>query len=559
MTDYTAESLEKENLDRWYHMYRKGKLSRREFCRVLAMLSAASIAVGCTPASPTEMPTNIPPTQAAPTKKLDPTATQVPGKDTLIISFEQDEPTLDPHMHSSRHLINLFYHTHDNLGTRDLTTMKMGPHLAKSWLAIEPTIWEMELRDDVVFHNGEPFDAETVKYNFERVTNPEQKSPQMGNFEPFEAVEIISPYKLRIITKSPWPIFAERLQNFQMIPPKYTMEKGDEYAGSNPVGTGPYKFVSWKRDQEIVLERNESYWGAKPVFKNLVIRIIPEKATEIAELLAGKIDIMRAVPTDQMNVIDNSGVAKTKIQDALRVFMIGLDARGRTGDNPFQDVRVRRAVNHAVDIDGIIKNLQVGGKRAPALLNPMHFAFDPSIEPYEYDPDKAMALLAEAGYPDGFSTKMASPSGHLLPNARLVEQAIQRDLGKVGINMENEILQGSTFNELQDNGTLAPMINMSWGSYSVFDPDALYYLITYSKSNKSYWTNEEFDKLIEEAHTIVDQDRRLVLYQQAQKIVRDEAPYLFLFTLVGVWATSSSIIWSPDPDEIERWYNAKPA
>lgn len=559
MTEYTAESLEQENLNRWYHMYQNGKLSRREFVRIFAMLAAASVAAGCTPASTPAASTGVPPTLVVPTQTMAPTAMPELVKDTLTLVFEQDEPTLDPHMHSSRHLINLFYHTHDNLGTRDLSTMKMGPHLAKSWLAIEPTVWEMELRDDVVFHNGEPFDAETVKYNLERITNPEQKSPQMGNFEPFESAEILSPYKLRINSKAPWPIFAERLQNFQMLPPKYTMEKGDEYAGSHPIGTGPYKFVDWKRDQQIVLERNDAYWGPKPAFKNIIIRIIPEKATEIAELLAGKIDLMRAVPTDQIDTIKQSGVADVVVQDALRVFMIGLDARGRTGPNPFQDVRVRHAVNHAVNVDGIIESLQVGGHRAPALLNPMHFAYDASIKPHEYDPEKAKALLAEAGYPDGFSTKMASPSGHLLPNARLVEQAIQRDLGKVGIMMENEILEGSTFNELQDKGTLAPMINMSWGSYSVFDPDALYYLITYSKSNKSYWTNEEFDKLIEEAHSIVDQDRRLELYTQAQKIVREEAPYLFLFTLVGVYATSKSIDWKPDPDEIERWYNAKPA
>src|SRR4030095_1423889 len=170
----------------------------------------------------------------------------------------------------------------------------------------------------------------------------------------------------------------------------------------NPIGTGPYKLVKWNRKQEHLLVRNDDYWGSKPYYKYLRIRIIPEKATEIAELLSGGVDVIKAVPPDQMDVIEKSGVARTGTSPILRTAMLQLDHASRGGPNPFTDRKVRQAANLAVDSDGIIKHVLNGlGDRVATGINPMAFGWDPRLNPYNQDLARGRKLLAEAGYPNG--------------------------------------------------------------------------------------------------------------------------------------------------------------
>ncbi len=170
----------------------------------------------------------------------------------------------------------------------------------------------------------------------------------------------------------------------------------------NPVGTGPYKLQKWTKKQEHLLVRNDDYWGPKPAFKYVRVRIIPEQATQIAELISGGVDIIKAVPPDQMDVINKSGQARTSVSPILRTAFLQLDQAGRSGPNPFQDRRVRQAANLAVDIDSIIKHVINGlGDRTATTINPMAFGFDPSVKPYKQDLAQAKKLLAEAGFPNG--------------------------------------------------------------------------------------------------------------------------------------------------------------
>nr|MBA2452962.1 hypothetical protein [Chloroflexia bacterium] len=305
------------------------------------------------------------------------------GGTLRVIFSESDLPTMDPHMHNLRTGIIFFYHTHDNLGVRNADTNQVEPWLAESWENIEPTVWELNLREDVTFHNGDPFTAETVKWNWERIIDPEQASQQIGNHAAIASVEVIDDYTVHVTTTEPYPIFTERLQNFQMIPEQVAQAEGDAYLAETPIGTGPYKFVEWRRGQEIILTRNDDYWNpeVQPAYKDLILRIVPGVPTQLAELLAGNVDIVRVVPFDQMQTVENSGIATPKVQAILRVGFTRLDAMGRSGPTPFEDVKVRNAVNHAVDIQGYIDTLQPGGDRAPALVNPKHFGFDPTIEP----------------------------------------------------------------------------------------------------------------------------------------------------------------------------------
>src|SRR5215467_12952471 len=170
----------------------------------------------------------------------------------------------------------------------------------------------------------------------------------------------------------------------------------------NAVGTGPYKLVKWQKEQEHLLVRNDDYWGPKPAFKYVRIRIIPEQATQIAELVSGGVDIIKAVPPDQMDVITKSGQARVSVTPILRTAMLQLDVAQRSGPNPFTDKRVRLAANLATDMDGIIKHVLNGlGDRVATAINPMAFGFDPGLKPYKQDVAAAKKLLADAGFPNG--------------------------------------------------------------------------------------------------------------------------------------------------------------
>src|SRR5882724_4974574 len=318
-------------------------------------------------------------------------------EETLIYSLQSDIDNWDPPNSVLREAIILGYHVYDHLAVRDLKTRRVGPNLATSWTNIDDTTWEVKLRQGVKFHDGTPFTARDVKATFDRVLDPTKKMTARGNHAKIKAVDIIDDHTVRFRTDGPYPLFVERLTAQVMQSDKVIREKGHEWMQENPVGTGPYKLVKWNRKQEHQLVRNDDYWGPKPAFKHLRIRIIPEKATEIAELLSGGVDIIKAIPPDQMDVINKSGQARTVTSPILRTAFIQLDQAGRSGPNPFQDRRVREAANLAVDIDSIIKHVLNGlGDRTATTVNPMAFGFDASVKPYKQDVAQAKKLLTEA-------------------------------------------------------------------------------------------------------------------------------------------------------------------
>src|SRR5262245_59615978 len=267
--------------------------------------------------------------------------------DTIVYALQSDMQNWDPPNSVLRESIIMGYHVFDHLAARDLKTGKVGPSLATSWKAVDDTTWEVKLRRNVKFHDGTPFGAKDVKATFERVLNPENKLTARGNHAKIKSIEVVDDATVRFKTDGPYPLFVERLTAQVMQSEKVIKEKGHEWMQDNPVGTGPYKLVKWNKKQEHLLMRNEDYWGAKPAFKYARVRIIPEQATQIAELVSGGVDIIKAVPPDQMDVINKSGLARTTTSPILRTAMLQMDQAGRAGANPFQDRRVRLAANLA--------------------------------------------------------------------------------------------------------------------------------------------------------------------------------------------------------------------
>src|SRR2546427_3597514 len=342
--------------------------------------------------------------------------------DTLVYAIQSDMQNWDPPNSVLRESIILGYHVFDHLAARDLKTGKVGPSLATAWRNLDDTTWEVRLRPGVRFHDGTPFTARDVKASFDRVLDPERKLTARGSHVQIKSVEILDDHSVRFKTDGPYPLFVERLAALVMQSDKVIREKGHEWMQENPIGTGPYKLVRWTKKQEHLLVRNDDYWGPKPAFKYVRIRIIPEQATQLAELISGGVDVIKAVPPDQMDVINKSGAALTSTSPILRTAFLQLDQAARTGPNPFTDRRVRQAMNLAVDVDAIIKHVLNGlGDRTATTINPMAFGYDPTLKPYRQDVAAAKKLLADAGYPNGFEVgfqqgpRSSSPRFHRRP------------------------------------------------------------------------------------------------------------------------------------------------
>jgi peptide/nickel transport system substrate-binding protein len=328
----------------------------------------------------------------------------------------------------------------------------------------------------------------------------------------------------------------------------------------NPIGTGPYKLVKWTRKQEHLLVRNDDYWGPKPAFKHVRIRIIPETATQIAEVLAGGVDIIKAVPPDQMDVINKSGSARTVTSPILRTAMFQMDQAGRSGPNPFQDRRVRLAANLAADMGGVIKHVLNGlGDRVATVVNPMAFAFDSGIKPYTQDVERAKKLLAEAGYPNGLDFNFLNMPAIVEPGLRQTTDAIVADFAKAGLRAKQRYIGDiNAYTTQVKDGKAGPMLEWSWGYYSVFDADAILYDVLKCNELYSYYCNKALDELIHAGRSTLDPKKRQDIYARAQRILHEDAAYVFKWGLRGVWGVSNRVEYEAPRDEIDRMFIARP-
>ena len=480
--------------------------------------------------------------------------------DTIVYALQSDIDNWDPPNSVLREAIILGYHVFDHLAARDVKTGKVGPSLAVSWRAVDETTWEVRLRPGVKFHDGSPFSAKDVKATFDRVLDPEKKMSARGNHAKIKTVEVVDDHTVRFKTDGPYPLFVERLTAQVMQSAKVIQDKGHDWMQDNPVGTGPYKLVRWSRKQEHLLVRNDDYWGTKPNFKYVRIRIIPEQATQIAELISGGVDIIKAVPPDQMDVINKSGQARTVTSPILRTAYVKLDQPARNGKNPMEDRRVRQAANLAVDIDPIIKHVLNGlGDRTATAVNPMAFGFDPALPPYKQDIPRAKKLLADAGFPNGLDIQIDIAPPTVEPGTLQTTEAIVSDLAKAGIRAkENYIGDNTVFVARVKDNKAAPMMTWSWGYYSIFDADAILFDNFTCGEIWSHYCNKELDDLIHAGRSTLDPKKRAEIYVKAQKILYEDAAALFKWGLRGVWGVSNRIEYDAPRDEIDRMFIVTP-
>jgi peptide/nickel transport system substrate-binding protein len=482
------------------------------------------------------------------------------SKDTLTVALASLAETLDPHMHFQRVGILVNINMFDSLLHRS-AKLEFEPSLAVSWKALNDTTWEFKLRKGVKFHDGSTMTAEDVKFSFDRVLEPgkeKKTSPQYGNVRAIKDVRIINPETIHLITDKPFPLLLERLVFFPIVPKKHVEKVGAEAFGSTAtVGTGPWKFVEWKRDQHVRLEAFDQHWRGKPAFKYLVFRSVPEVATQVAELKTGGVDIIRNVSADLMPDIKSHPQTWISTTPILRVHYIMLDMRSA----PFDKKSARQAANYAIDKQAIIQKMMAGlGREVATVVQPAAFGHDPGVKPFPYDPKKAKDLLAQAGYPNGIDITLHSAFVEFRP----VFEALGQMFTEVGLRTTVKMWDpGPAYNKFfQADGKATHGAYGSWGNYSVFDADAVLHPLYHTEPGgwigKHYARVEGLDKLIDEARSTVDQPRRKQLYSRIQTMIREEAPSVFLWTQNDTLGVSKKVAYEARPDEWLWLFAAKP-
>jgi peptide/nickel transport system substrate-binding protein len=327
--------------------------------------------------------------------------------DTIVVGMNVNAfVTLDPAMHRDRDTETVIRNLFDGLVTRT-RAFDVVPELAESWEMPDEKTYVFTLREGPTFHNGEPVTVEDVVYTFERVLTEGaiggQSSPRKGLLGPLTKVEKAGDRQVRFILDQPFPVFLQALVHFQIVPRKYIEEVGDAAFAEKPIGAGPYQFVRGKLDAEVVMERFDAYYGGSPDLppvgpakvKRAVFRTMPESSTRVAAILAGEASIIQAVPADLVDRLSKSKKVKVMSVEGTRSYQIELN----NAKPPFDDVRVRQALNYAIDWADILQNIYRGyGTRLPTCFLPSGFGYDPELKPYPYDPEKAKGLLKEAGY-----------------------------------------------------------------------------------------------------------------------------------------------------------------
>ncbi|HKK30738.1 MAG TPA: ABC transporter substrate-binding protein [Alphaproteobacteria bacterium] len=480
------------------------------------------------------------------------------AKDSMTIAFVDKFHTMEPYQTSARQMLQMAYMIWDPLVLRDPDTGELQPHVATSWSNPEPTIWEFDIRDDIVFHSGNKLTAESVRYTIEgRILDPDVNSPRLPNFKWIKSVEVVDDDTFRIHTHEPYPIALQVLNTLYVMDEKWAAEHDFQYIQEHAMGSGPYQWVEWNKGSNVVLKKNPNYWmEGVPAIENVTIRIVPETATRLAELFAGSVDFAMNLQLDQLPSFEGRPNYEVLEGRIIRVDFWQFDSRERASESPVSDVRVRKAIAHAINKELIVERLVGrGGYRVNTPMSPYHFGVKEDAGWYEYDPEKAKQLLAEAGYPDGFEIDLWQYSDHQnLPN-----QAAMQMLAKVGIKVNLNDYRGNTqqMGKLRRAGQVTGIGNFNWGSYNIFDADAILVPFFDMESSNNYAGNEELSDILEKARFSVDPEFRMAQYAKAQDIIYEEVYWMPFFGLVRFYGKSVDLDIKAGLDEVPRFQFAK--
>jgi peptide/nickel transport system substrate-binding protein len=475
----------------------------------------------------------------------------------VVIAFAAEPRTLLPNTIVDWTTNNMVEHIYDRLVDRDPKTYKPIPMLATSWKVVDNTTWEFSLRTGVKFHNGEPFDAQSVKATVDYIRDPANKTHYAPLWAFIKEVQIVDPYTVRFITEKPWPGLIDRISLGNAIlpmPPKALKAEGPQGLLAKPVGTGPFKFSQWVRDEKLVVVRNDDYWKGKAEIKKVTFRFIPEFSARLAALLAAEIDIMKDVPPHAVDLVDKSNRAVVRSTVSSRINYLALVT---LKPGPMQDIRVRQAIAHAINVDELIQQVLRGrASKMCGPLSPINLDFSPKVQCLKYDVALAKNLLKAANIDPGRLTlTLDTPSGRY-PLDKDISQAIASQLGRIGITVNVTVNEWGTHLDKIKNRTTGDMFFLGWGP-ALDAQGTIEQLFQASQTYSSYGGNKLLDDKIATAITIVDPKKRLEAWAEIQQIVANEVPWVFLWQQHDLYGVANWLDWQPRADEKVWMYEAK--
>lgn len=475
--------------------------------------------------------------------------------DTLNVAMAEEILNLDYNYTTKREYIILAQLTDATLFNIDPDTQEVLPSVASGYEFVDDTTLDVTLRDDVKFHDGSPLTAEDVAYSYNWVVDPRAESNAGGVVERWlESAEVVEPGKVRFHLKSVYPLVIRDLANRVMLRKAGTYDGGGEVnrdaAAQNVVGTGPYKVASFEPGQRLVLERFEDYFGDKPEIGTIVVRNIPDVGTQQAELMSGGIDVMLKVPRDLAESLGATPMAEHLSGPDLRIGFLVLDAGGHTDpDGPLTKVKVRQAINHALNTEEMAKYLIGGSAEAiHTACHPAQFGCDTSVTAYPYDPDKARALLAEAGYDEGFPLTLWAYRD------KPAAEAIAADLTAVGIDVDLRYVKLQSLNQARAAREI-PAYFGTWGSGGTADTAAIARIHFAEDSDRNMSGDAALAEEILAAEQTNDPEKRKELYSSALATIADEAYWAPLFTYAADYLVSPEVDLPLDADGLTRLQN----
>ncbi|MFQ5971509.1 MAG: ABC transporter substrate-binding protein [Alphaproteobacteria bacterium] len=484
----------------------------------------------------------------------------------LTIGLASLASSADPHWHNLGNNNGQLTHIYSRLVGMD-EKQRIIPDLAESWGPIDDLTWEFKLRQDVTWHDGTPFTADDVIFTMARAGEVPNSPSSFGAYTSGKEFIKVDDYTVHVKTATPYPLMANDLSTVMIVSKKHGEGAStDDYnAGTAVVGTGPYKFVEYRPGDTLIVEANEDYFGGRPEWDRVVIREINSGQARVAALLAGDVDLISQVPTVDVERLKSDPDVEVSSGVSNRVIYLHLDRKNEApveitdkqgnalGKNPFHDLKVRQAISKAINRDGIVARIMEGlAIPAGQVLPEGFFGVSPNLQPEPYDPEGAKALLAEAGYPEGFGITLHGPNDRYVNDAKIVE-AIAQMLTRVGIDTKVQTEPKSTY---FSNAWDYNFILVGWGSGTGEPSSPLRALLAtqdkekgMGRTNRGGYSNPAMDAILEEALATVDDDKRAQLLAEATEVAIGDLGIIPLHYQVNSWGTRKGLAYTPRTDE----------
>jgi len=491
----------------------------------------------------------------------------------LTIGLASEPTSMDPHFHNLGPNNAMSVHIFDRLIAQD-EKQRLSPGLAVSWKPIDELTWEFKLREGVKFHDGTDFNADDVICTMERAPNVPNSPSGYGTYLKGKTFKKIDDYTVHAITAAPYPLMANDISTIPVISDSAGCGAATEdfNAGTAAIGTGPLKFSNYKPGESITLVRNDDYWGDATGWSEVEFRPIKSGPSRVAALLAGDVDMIAGVPTTDIETLKGKDNIQLSQGVSNRVIYLHMDqfrenspfVKGNDGSdikNPLLDQRVRLAISKAISRDAIVDRVMEGvALPAGQLLPEGFFGVSDKLKPLDYDPQGAKALLAEAGYPDGFQLTIHGPNDRYINDAKIAE-AIGQMLTRVGIKTAVETMPRSVYFGRASRGGADgqpefSFILVGWGAGSGEASSPLKSLIhTYDKdkgfgsSNRGRHSDAEIDSMIEEALRTVDDEKRQDLLAKSTEMAIENVAIIPTHFQVNTWAAKKGLKYIARTDE----------